>query len=174
MCRLWWPLTLTYIFKVIRPCLTWDRTWLNSVGNHEAAGVSSERRRSSFNLLPVSIIWGNGLLPTGDKPLLESVLTKLYEKLAPNEHMISLHYGRHHIVRNHFCIIRSDEVSGQAGSYRLVVSTASRDGFHVCLCKCACNSVQLQGSDCQGFGHQITVVLMHVTDARIQYLYSES
>ena len=27
--------------------LTWDPTWLNSVGNHEAAGVSSERRRSS-------------------------------------------------------------------------------------------------------------------------------
>ena len=27
--------------------LTWDPTWLNSVGNHEAVGVSSERRRSS-------------------------------------------------------------------------------------------------------------------------------
>ena len=28
--------------------LTWDPTWLNSVGNHEAAGVSSERSCSSF------------------------------------------------------------------------------------------------------------------------------
>ena len=56
MCRMWWPLTLTYIFKVIRPWLwkscplcnvfssrsiiffTWDPIWPNSVGNHEAAG----------------------------------------------------------------------------------------------------------------------------------------
>ena len=27
--------------------LTWDPIWLNGMGNHEAAGVSSERRRSS-------------------------------------------------------------------------------------------------------------------------------
>ena len=30
-----WPLTLTYIFKVILPCFDLgDPTWLNSVGNH--------------------------------------------------------------------------------------------------------------------------------------------
>ena len=53
MCGMWWPLTLTYIFKVIWPWLhnkigfTWDPIWLSSMGNHEAAGVSSEHRRSS-------------------------------------------------------------------------------------------------------------------------------
>ena len=41
---LWpWPVSSRSLDLV----LTWDPTWLNSVGNHEAAGVSSERRRSS-------------------------------------------------------------------------------------------------------------------------------
>ena len=31
--------------------LTWDPIWLNGMGNHEAAGVSSERRRSSCSSL---------------------------------------------------------------------------------------------------------------------------
>ena len=35
--------------------LTWDPIWLNRVGNHEAAGVSSERRRSSCSSL--RMIW---------------------------------------------------------------------------------------------------------------------
>ena len=30
---------------------TWDPVWINSMGNHEAAGVSSERRRSSCSSL---------------------------------------------------------------------------------------------------------------------------
>ena len=39
VCCMSWPLTLTYIFKVIQPCFDLgDPTWLNSVGNHEAAG----------------------------------------------------------------------------------------------------------------------------------------
>ena len=34
-----WPLTLTYIFKVIRPCFDLgDPTWLNSMGNHWCGG----------------------------------------------------------------------------------------------------------------------------------------
>ena len=38
--------------------LTWDPTWLNSVGNHETAGVSSERRCSSCSSLSWSFdIW---------------------------------------------------------------------------------------------------------------------
>ena len=41
---LWpWPMS-SRSFDLV---LTWDPTWLNSVGNHEAAGVSSERRRSN-------------------------------------------------------------------------------------------------------------------------------
>ena len=41
---LWpWPIS-SRSFNLV---LTWDLTWLNSVGNHEAAGVSSERRRSN-------------------------------------------------------------------------------------------------------------------------------
>ena len=41
---LWpWPIS-SRSFDLV---LTWDPTWLNSVGNHEAAGVSSERRHSS-------------------------------------------------------------------------------------------------------------------------------
>ena len=41
---LWpWPISSRSLDLV----LTWDPTWLNSVGNYEAAGVSSERRRSS-------------------------------------------------------------------------------------------------------------------------------
>ena len=41
---LWpWPIS-SRSFDLV---LTWDPTWLNSVGNHEAAGVSSERRCSS-------------------------------------------------------------------------------------------------------------------------------
>ena len=41
---LWpWPIS-SRSFDLV---LTWDPTWLNSVGNHEAGGVSSERRRSS-------------------------------------------------------------------------------------------------------------------------------
>ena len=34
-------------FKFWRILLTWDPIWLNSMGHHEAAGVSSERRHSS-------------------------------------------------------------------------------------------------------------------------------
>ena len=67
-------------------------------------------------------------------------------------------YVGHHIVRNHFSIIRLVKVSVQAVLNQTVASTPSPDGFHVCLCKCACNIVQLQGSDCQSFGHQITVL----------------
>ena len=45
---LWpWPIS-SRSFDLV---LTWDPTWLNSVGNHEAAGVSSERRRSSCSSL---------------------------------------------------------------------------------------------------------------------------
>ena len=41
---LWpWPIS-SRSFDLV---LTWDPTWLNSVGNHEVAGVSSECRRSS-------------------------------------------------------------------------------------------------------------------------------
>ena len=42
---LWpWPISSRSLDHV----LPWDPTWLNRVGNHEAAGVSSERRRSSW------------------------------------------------------------------------------------------------------------------------------
>ena len=41
---LWpWPIS-SRLFDLV---LTWDPTWRNSVGNHEAAGVFSERRRSN-------------------------------------------------------------------------------------------------------------------------------
>ena len=57
---LWpWPISviLPWLWKLCPLCkvfcsrsiifLIWDPIWLNSVGNHEAAGLSSERRRSS-------------------------------------------------------------------------------------------------------------------------------
>ena len=45
---LWpWPIS-SMSFDLV---LTWDPTWPNSVGNHEAAGVSSERRHSSSSSL---------------------------------------------------------------------------------------------------------------------------
>ena len=45
-------------FKFFWLCLlmTWDPIWLNSMGNHGAAGVSSERRRSSCSSLFRKII----------------------------------------------------------------------------------------------------------------------
>ena len=63
---MWWPVTLTYICKIIRPWLwksyplcnvfssrstiffTLDPIWLNSVGNHEAAGGILRTHRSCF------------------------------------------------------------------------------------------------------------------------------
>ena len=66
MCRMWWPLTLTYIFKVIWPwlwklCLLWNvfssrsiifLTWDPIVWViMRRRGVSSERRRSSCSSL---------------------------------------------------------------------------------------------------------------------------
>ena len=59
MCLMWWPLTLTYIFKVIRPWL-WKSCPLCNVGIQydsivwvimRRRGVSLERRRSSCSSL---------------------------------------------------------------------------------------------------------------------------
>ena len=55
---LWpWPISSRSFYVV----LTWDPTWLNSVGNHEAAGVSSERKRSScsssFCIIEILGVW---------------------------------------------------------------------------------------------------------------------
>ena len=50
---LWpWPIS-SRSFDLV---LIWDPTWFNSVGNHEAAGVSSERRRSSCSSLYVFVV----------------------------------------------------------------------------------------------------------------------
>ena len=52
-----WPVSSRSLDLV----LTWDPTWLNSVGNHEAAGVSSERIRSSCSSWIRDIHnWDNG------------------------------------------------------------------------------------------------------------------
>ena len=71
MCRMWWPLTLTYIFKVIWPWL-WKSCLLCNVFSSRSIifltwdpivwvimrrrGVSSERRRSSCSSL-ICDIW---------------------------------------------------------------------------------------------------------------------
>ena len=75
MCRMWWPLTLTYIFKVIWPWL-WKSCLLCNVFSSRSIifltwdpivwvimrrrGVSSERRRSScssWNWFPLNAIY---------------------------------------------------------------------------------------------------------------------
>ena len=77
MCRMWWPLTLTYIFKVIWPWL-WKSCLLCNVFSSRSIifltwdpivwvimrrrGVSSERRRSSLSSLNWKhIYWDDGI-----------------------------------------------------------------------------------------------------------------
>ena len=72
---LWpWPIS-SRSFDLV---LIWDPTWFNSVGNHEAVGVSSERRRSSCS----SFIW-YGVLTKAFQSIYSHIRKFLIRKWVP-------------------------------------------------------------------------------------------
>ena len=130
---MWWPLTLTYICKVILPWLgksyphcnvfssrpiiflTWDPIWLNSVGNHEVAGVSSERRRSSCSSLSllckyslvviIDIYFVKQLVHINRKRTHETSLLAIFKgnQFVSKRALIRKMYHCYHVIMHIFC-----------------------------------------------------------------------
>ena len=102
MCRMWWPLTLTYIFKVIWPWL-WKSCLLCNVFSSRSIifltwdpivwvimrrrGVSSERRRSSCSSLYITQMMPHSYsmfkVPTFVKRALHVCTPVLFNSLCP-------------------------------------------------------------------------------------------